>query len=220
MHLDRIVDLLSSGASQLDADHWLAARDEVLGAVRRIAVTRHPLGFIHFDLSPLVNLPSGSSLRLHSWDAGKHFVDAAGSLHDHTWDLTSWVIEGEIRNTTFLPRFDPMGAYSAAQVEYGEVNEFRSVGRYSLDNGVSQNYQSGTVYRMPSRVVHNSELISVRATTLVLSDQGAGFAQAGPIILSRDKDPSEGTAVRHKLPSAEAWEHLHHLFTRVEDACS
>lgn len=195
--------VLSHGA--ITADFLKTLVSEVRESIQRIPVTKHPLGFVHYDLSKMSDLPSGGFARLHIWDRELATPDPAGNIHDHTWHLTSAILAGSLRDQTFLPRENTSGALSAAQVLYGQTNSFEAAGRYDLVPLSDQVFKRGDIYTIPSRIVHESEPLEKPTVTFVVGIPDENAALSGPLVLSRlATTVPKGTARRETVSQGEA----------------
>src|SRR5690606_29307754 len=75
-------------------------------------VKRHPLGF------SVVQLKSGTeSLRLHLW-RGAEISQPGFEIHDHTFELESYVIDGRLRHRTYEAVPDPAGDFAVYDIRY------------------------------------------------------------------------------------------------------
>src|SRR5438045_1827108 len=120
---ERLIDETPEGASvEIDVTGVI---DAVALEVTTLACTRHPLGFYHFELTPLLDgLPF--RLRMHLWSAASSTSrDDLGLIHDHTWDLTSAVLLGELVDVLVIPQATPGGTYRRIEVNYrnGSIEE-------------------------------------------------------------------------------------------------
>lgn len=167
--------------------------------------SRHPLGFLHIELTPIVQLNAGERLRLHYWPSLGANADAIGSLHDHVWHLASVVAAGRLRDRTLRPVRDPEGDYEGTRVDYSnQGNAFVREGMFSLTFEREIVVGPNMVYRVPSRVVHDSSVVEAPAVTFVLARDDDRAASDGPLILQRPGGRSEGTAVRSPFDVTKA----------------
>ncbi len=98
-----------------------------------VKATKHPLGFIHAELTPLVSgLPEGARARLHIWTDPFYISDELGLVHDHTWALKSCVLTGSLIDVALAPMAAPDGDYTGFRVSYGTANQFHFEGRWHL----------------------------------------------------------------------------------------
>lgn len=201
-----IPNIISVMVSQGNFDTNLnkVVADQIMANIDRVPTTRHPLGFVHFDVTGLAKLPPFSFARLHVWDATLAPPDPAGNIHDHSWHLTSAILTGALRDRTFVPVPTPGGSLSAVRVEYGETNEFPDAGRYELRKLTDTTYRKGDVYQIKSRIVHESEPLGHPTVTLVVGLPDANAEMHGPLILSRSKQGAPGTPKRESLSPAAA----------------
>jgi hypothetical protein len=200
--LQEAVDCIAAASegAHLDLDArriltWLADRAESLSA------TRHPLGFAHVELTPIVpGLSEKARVRLHIWLDAINGPDELGSIHDHVWMLKSCVLTGTLIDVTLDPIPRPEGEYIGFRVKYGYVNQFDIEGHWHLSEWQRRRIEAGQVYSLPPRTVHKTEVQSIPLVTLlVTADDDDG--EKGPVVYSRHAE-SAGTSVRPGIPSA------------------
>lgn len=126
------------------------------------------------DLSSLA--PSGTA-RLHLWT--DHFMaraDPLGRLHDHTWELRSAVLVGELTDHVLTPVRDREGEYLAHVVHYGKAsNRIESLdGRWRLDELRTRAVRQGQSYDLAPRQVHRTEVSQLPTATLVVPIEHGG----------------------------------------------
>jgi hypothetical protein len=172
--------------------------DEIISAPKQVKAERHPIGFLHIELTPLVPVEKFERLRFHVWPASMRQEDEAGSVHDHIWDLTSVVIHGELRDRNYAPDPSPFGRFHGSRVAYGERNEFEDAGRYNLELVNDRRVASGGVYKIPPRIVHTTEIIGSPTMTMVLANERPDGTGTGPLLLNRSTVPI-GTAFRSQI---------------------
>ncbi|WP_405543463.1 hypothetical protein OG478_18775 [Streptomyces phaeochromogenes] len=168
-----------------------------------ISVSRHPLGFIHAELSPLLDLHEGQRVRLHVWNEFIPDGDNLGLVHDHAWNLTSAVLLGELADVALEAIPDDAGSHQGTRVKYGPVNTFTLARRYNIRELGRRHVKAGQVYRIPSRRIHRTEVTALPLVTLLFT-QDDPPGSPGPIIFSPFPSTGGGTGVREKLSSAEA----------------
>lgn len=166
---------------------------------------RHPLGFVHIELTPVASLKSGERLRVHYWPQAGANADQIGTLHDHVWSLASVVAVGSLRDRTYVPMADPAGAFDGTRVVYGEDrNEFVPAGTFNLTFDRETHVGGGAVYRIPSRRVHDTTVVEAPAVTFVLAQDDPDALAKGPLILQARGQLGVGTEVRQPFHCAEA----------------
>jgi hypothetical protein len=205
-------DLAAGG--QLD---WFQFIEYAEAASPLLQCTRHPLGFLHVELTPIAPLYPGERLRLHYWPHMGANPDEIGSLHDHVWKLASAVAVGGLRDRTFKAVPDQRGHYRGSAVEYGErANRFVDRGRFSLTFERELKVGPGDIYRIPARTLHDSEVVDAPAVTFVLATDDELAATNGPLILHTEAAQT-GTTVRQPFDASEA---LSLVRRRLEAAAS
>lgn len=201
---DTVKRLLRTGPTEDFSHDPMSVIREVVSNLDLIPATAHPLGFIHFDLAPVAKQPPGTMIRLHIWDRRLTSLDEAGNIHDHTWELTSLVMLGSLRNKNFSPVHDSEGLFKGARVIYGQTNEFEDAGRFHLRALSDSVHHAGAVYSIPSRIVHESDPCEQPTVTLVIGIPDESAVTLGPLILSRGASAPKGTASRKPVSKAEA----------------
>lgn len=132
----------------------------------------HPLNFVAIRIED----ENGIGLRLHLWNDGFHFGQSGFEVHDHIFELDSFVVEGIVRQTIYEiePRDD--GEFSAYEVNYERdaatlvpVRNQLKLRTVEVDD-ISQ----GSRYSLKPGVFHRLEPQTLTAITLVLTRPHAG----------------------------------------------
>lgn len=203
---DLVTLLRDDCVTKVDLD-WEALVLSVQSRANEILCKRHPLGFLHVDLTPIAELGPSERLRLHFWPTLGSNADAIGSLHDHVWHLSSVVAAGSLRDRTLRPVRDPEGRYEGIRVNYlDQGNAFVKEGKFALAFDREIVVGPNSVYRVPSRVVHDSSVVEAPAVTFVLARDDDRAAVDGPLILQRLGGQTVGTAVREPFEVSAALE--------------
>lgn len=202
-----------------DIDHAIhsgTARDSLPGFARRvlddiargrrpIAAVRHPLGFLCLPLERR----DGFGVCLHLWPARPPPAPATTStVHCHSWDLTSFVLSGTVRNVRARLVDEPASrarwgtAHRVFEVvSHGDVDELRAttrVVRYSP--GADTAHGAGETYTLPAGAFHSTFVVGGHdAATVALGrqDPEGGDLSLGPLDLEthrvrrRTCDPGE-----------------------------
>lgn len=176
---------------------------EVIAVSPKLTMQRHPLGFIHIELTSLVPVGAGERLRLHIWDTDAGVVDDLGDLHDHVWALHSLVLDGELTDSTYEAIADAQGPFWGSRVKYGALNSSEPDARYRLDLLDRRRISAGTVYRIPSGVIHASQVTKVPSVTLLLAVDDPHRKERGPLVLSRVGAHGHATAARPAVSVGE-----------------
>lgn len=156
--------------NQLNHEDWISAlsnnelsASDIIryGIISRSEFIWHPLGFIFCKLSE----EGLRKIRLHIWPSNNdRMQNPAWLIHDHLFELKSWVIAGEIENTEYSVT-DGEPNYTIYNAKY-ENN--KSV-LYKTDKNLCLNISHkaavifGDTYRVPFGVFHQS--ISISKTT-------------------------------------------------------
>lgn len=140
----------------------------------------HPLNFVAMRISD----EKGTSLRLHLWDQRFRFGQESFEIHDHSFDLDSYVVQGSVEQVTyeiepdddgdsdvFAVRYSPEGSSMLEPTSRGA--SLRTVGRTTFE--VTDRYQ------LPHARLHRLNLRSEKAMTLVLTrERGSEPISIGP----------------------------------------
>lgn len=215
-HLREVITTITASPDgtclEIDATRFLTS---IADSVQSIRATKHPLGFIHAELTPLLpGLPEGTRARLHIWMDFFYASDELGLIHDHIWALKSCVLTGALIDVTLAPTAAPDGEYAGFRVIYGAANQFRPEGRWRLTERARRHIGAGQVYSLPPRVVHRTEVASFPLVTLLVTvDENDGGP--GPIVYSRRAE-STGTNIRTSVPPTAFAGLLRNLSGRLE----
>jgi hypothetical protein len=187
-------------ASAADGDVLTFSRREiglgVLDLIEQVPVTKHPLGFFHFELTEALALPIGR-VRLHIWTAASLTErDEEGMHHAHTWSLASCVLSGSLRDTSYeaIPNDD--GKFTEVEIYY-PADLLRSTGvRHTLRVVRELDVPERHVYRLDPGIPHKTEITSLPTATLVVARESGSDHTS---IYRGDGDNRERSAMR---PSA------------------
>lgn len=180
-----VEELLRSTIALVESGGAVESSARVLEAAAlsatNLPVTQHPLGFLHLDLS---GFSENGRARLHLWtEEFMSKADPLGRLHDHTWELRSTVLVGELTDHVLDPAPDPDGKYLAHVIRYDESGnsiEMRP-GRWRLDEVEARRVLAGQNYQLPPRLVHRTEISSFPTATLVIPTEHGG---PGPVVFA------------------------------------
>ncbi len=159
----------------------------------------HPLGFVVCTL----NSWGPIKVRLHIWPRGENRgQDTTCQIHDHIFDLTSWVLLGLIENTNFEPS-DTGKTYSRYRAEYiGDASILlKTLDTCTLAASDPQTYPAGSRYEILAGQLHESRRLddSPAVTILVTRD----VSKTAPSVFGPLGGPDRIEYVRTILTSAE-----------------
>jgi hypothetical protein len=150
--------------------HLAQGRDLAEGQGGLADAVVHPLGFVYV---PLLRTPV-QTLRLHIWPEGAKSERPNGTvvspMHDHTWDLASYVICGELRNVVVTVTEDRLAPTHRVFEIHGDgaVDDIRATGTVVRVVGEAEDKVSvGQTYRMGSDLIHRTEPGAGVVATLV-----------------------------------------------------
>lgn len=199
--IERAADVLRTssveGTLPLDATALLRA---VAGAIDRLSTTRHPLGFIHIDLTPLASVQSHERLRLHIWtEESRTCTDGLGLVHDHVWEGKSFMLAGSLTNSLMRVVRAEAGRFTMAEIAYVDGKQFVHVidKELELEDIEQKSVTRGSWYFLPRRVIHATEITGYPTATLVL----AKYLDTSLPRLVSEVDPEPGPRTRREVPA-------------------
>ena len=169
-----------------------------------VSAVTHPIGFMLIDLSELADVKPTQQCRLHIWSRSRERNDGLGYIHDHSWALTSAVLLGELVDIDFTASSDPHGSYEFVRVTYGSESEnFDKVGLYNLKVQRQRQLRAPVVYRLDAEVLHETDILSDAAVTLVIADRRESPTYKPLVVISDDNFISPADS-RPAIPSEQA----------------
>ncbi|UFH60467.1 hypothetical protein [Sulfurovum mangrovi] len=129
----------------------------------------HPLGFI---IGTYLN-NGREKIRIHIWpkDGGKKQLPY-WNIHDHIFDLKSWVLKGEITNIEYDVINDNSSTKCFYDVKYIENQSLMTKSEQHISYKISkkETYAEGEIYTIDAGIFHTSEKTNIgNALTVVLS---------------------------------------------------
>lgn len=152
------------------AAFFCARMEELLPTAARM----HPLGFVYALEKP----QEGIGLRYHLWPASYAASDteAAADIHDHSYELNSLVVGGELLHETFVVEERPDGPLDVLEVDYVDgASQLRRTGRRgALRQDSEARHASGTAYRLNPGHIHRVRTFGGFCATLVATRLNGG----------------------------------------------
>jgi hypothetical protein len=148
-----------------------------------LTAVRHPLGFLCF---PVQRLP-GRGVCVHLWPPGHRAVPTTSQVHSHSWDLTSYVLYGTLRNQRIrVAAAAGLATHRMFEVRSrGDVDELHATARLVSSQPEAECVQrAGSVYVVPAGEFHATVAPSdqgVATVVLGLSRLGAADLSLGPV---------------------------------------
>ena len=184
----------------IDSSHATEILRELLESADSGVCQQHPLGFAHIELTKAAQ--TDFRTRLHIWtEETATWSDKVGALHDHTWELRSAVLLGEVVDQYLTPRQEIQGKHRAFRIVYAEDgNKAEPLdGKWNLERSGQRTVGAGEVYSLPPRIVHLSNVRVFPTATLVAAvDQGG----PGPTVYVPVLEPDFPAAPRTSLSPA------------------
>lgn len=165
-----------------------------------VEVTRHPLGFIHADLSPLAKVAAHERLRLHVWtDDSPSCTDGLGPVHDHVWEGKSAVLAGSLTNSLLRVVKATDGPYTMSEASYVDDVQYLTIVDKGLDLQEIEQKQvdQGSWYFLPRRLIHSTRINLYPTATLVL----ANYVDTGRPRVVSNRNPEPGPRIRSNVPA-------------------
>lgn len=139
----------------------------------------HPLGFV---MATLIN-EGHEKIRLHLWsNSFQNVQEPTWPIHDHLFDITSWVLCGEIENIEYK-QCNSVLTHQLYSVSYDNDGSILT----KLDSGLSLSVESKEIikktesYSIKSGVLHQS--ISSSENTTVTVCHTVNFRNENPLVI-------------------------------------
>jgi hypothetical protein len=188
------------GGKGIDPAHVIEILQEIRESTGSIICKQHPLGFAHIELTTAAQ--TDFRTRLHIWtEDTARWADKVGALHDHTWELRSAVLIGEVTDEYLTPREETHGTYKAFRINYAEDGNKSEplAGLWDLDQRGRRTIRAGEAYSLPPRVVHVSTVRVFPTATLVAAVERGGL---GPTVYAPLQEADIPAASRPSLSAA------------------
>ena len=126
---------------------------EIAGGNAGLTAVRHPLGFLCFPAERL----GGHGVCVHLWTPSVRQALTTSAMHAHSWDLTSYVLYGSLRNqhigVTEAPATPTHRVFEVHS--RGDTDELRATPRLvSCWPRTDRGYAAGEVYVLPAGEFH------------------------------------------------------------------
>lgn len=179
--LDKIISLFADDNATISA----SGRDNIKEYIslllkhdQTIKWTLHPLGFFHAASEVRIGL----RIRLHIWPPTWTIPmdQRTGEIHDHIFELNSFVLTGEVQNEIFQEDVDASSTHNLMDVSYADHKSLLVDKReqVALSTESKRTYVSGQIYRMPSGKLHRTSALGSPTVTLVLADSSSSSLPA------------------------------------------
>ena len=196
---------MESGCDSISLTDRRNIVSEMLDRLDQVAVMRHPLGFIHFDVGSMgegISVP----LRFHVWTGmSLAWSDPLGKSHDHVWNLTSLVVAGALTDSALVFEEAAQGNERIVEIVYSEDgNQAESNGQRVVSREISkQLVEAGSVYRVSANAFHRTDIVELPTATLVIARPGSPAARPR-IIASLDEGATARAAPRSPIAVEDA----------------
>lgn len=164
----------------------LSAMREIACGGHDMTAVRHPLGFLCFPLER----QGEHGVCVHLWTSGVEQALTTSQMHAHSWDLTSYVLYGSLRNQ-HISVTDAPGSPTHRVFEvhsHGDVDELRATPRLVTSRlGADCRYDAGSLYLLPIGEFHATVPSEGDVATVVLSQSRP---QAADLVLGSIDMPS------------------------------
>jgi hypothetical protein len=191
---------IQRGTAADSVPRWaLSLLRDIASGGRDLAAVRHPLGFLCFPAQRLAT----RGVCVHLWTPGLRHVLTTSQVHAHSWDLTSYVLYGTLRNQR-LRVADAPGSATHRVFEVrsrGDMDELHATSRLvSYQPEADDVHGAGSVYFLPTGEFHATVVPSEQdVATVVL---GRGRPQAADLSLG-PMDTRSHTLTRSRCGAME-----------------
>jgi hypothetical protein len=169
---DKLHQATRNGTARRTIPRWASG---VLGDIARnatdVAGVRHPLGFVCLPIERTGEL----GICVHVWsDSLPRMSPTTSMIHAHSWDLTSYVLYGSVRNEVIdITDASDDAAYRVFEVRSGgDVDEMRETPRLvRCEVRTTELSHRGDVYSLTAGVFHATVVQGETATVALGSSR-------------------------------------------------
>ncbi len=167
MHYAKIEAAIRQGTAADWVPRWaLELLRDIAGGRRGLTAVRHPLGFLCMP----VQRTGGHGICVHVWTPALQPTLTTSQVHSHSWDLTSYVLYGTLRNQRI--RVSEGGATATHRIfevhSHGDTDELHATTRLvSCEPETAREYGAGCVYFLPAGEFHTTVVPSAQEVATV-----------------------------------------------------
>ena len=188
MNYADIYQAIRRGTAAEAVPRWaLSSLRDIAEGRRDLTGVWHPLGFLCLPIERL----GDHGICVHQWTLALRPCLTTSAIHSHSWDLTSYVLYGGLRNERVQVIDDPdFPTHRVFDVRsYGDVDEIGATTRLVSYRAESvEAHGAGGVYSLPAGEFHTTVLADEHgAATVAL---GRGREQAADLTLGAVDTPS------------------------------
>ncbi len=170
-------------------------------------VHRHPLGF---RVARLI-ADDSAALRLHIWPQSSRSAQPGFDIHDHAFDLASFVLLGELRQAVYEIATSRPATHAVYEVGYDKTGSVlrKSETAVAISPKEKRLLHAGETYSLPAGEFHELDRASAQcAATLVLTMQAGGSPRSlgpldGPAIIRFERSSYARSAFDELTEAAE-----------------
>jgi len=137
-------------------------------------VHAHPLSFYKITIYS----DDRFDIRLHAWLKNSHNgISGESRIHNHTWNLNSVVLLGEVVNSVYELTESPESDLEVFEIVYGKLGSERkrTNQRVVVSSAAETAYRSGDRYSLPAVSFHSTRVPpSTPTLTLVVAEKVPG----------------------------------------------
>ena len=195
MNYADIYQAIRRGTAAEAVPRWaLSSLRDIAEGRRDLTGVLHPLGFLCLPIERL----GDHGICVHQWTLALRPRLTTSAIHSHSWDLTSYVLYGGLRNERVQVIDDPdFPTHRVFDVRsYGDVDEIGATTRLVSYRAESvEAYGAGGVYSLSAGEFHTTVLADEHgAATVAL---GRSREQAADLALGAVDTPSHVVRRRH-----------------------
>lgn len=165
----------------------------------------HPLGFIKSKIMDVAN----RQIRLHIWPRDeKKFQHPQWMIHDHIFNLNSWVLKGEVLNTLYDITQSEDYDHCLYSVLYdGEKSILKKTNVNVKVSESSRNViKDGGKYNIPAKTLHST--ISVYPATSITVCETFNISNENPLVVGEIDGDEKYTYFRYRVSQHELEKHM------------
>jgi len=186
MEFENIISLLRGEGEVRSVDRvvFASAKEYFIRELKNLASSQqvriHPLGFF----VATKRIDTQSALRFHVWPNGfdTSQSQAGGEIHDHIFELNSLVVAGALQQKRFTCRYDASGTHDVLEVGYTKdgSNLCASGSKAILNLEKEEQFNAGTIYKLPIGSIHHAAAVTHPTASLVLTTRD--LSKTTPIV--------------------------------------
>ncbi|MEL0651529.1 hypothetical protein V6246_08855 [Algibacter sp. TI.3.09] len=127
---------------------------EIINKINEIVLLKHPLGFYY---SELYKYSDDAKIRIHIWPDNRESIQDKLNIHNHYYNITSYVYMGNIKNILFNSFNEEPYTHALYEGTYEEKNTRilnRTDSKFNLNIISEEVIEQGNIYEIKKSEIH------------------------------------------------------------------